>query len=125
MTDDAYTAGLLEIRKIRDRLAELERVAAQGPSPNLESLLGDRYAPFIAAPADPRRKALENAARGFVPDPATEAGIAARAKDPAAYDAEMRRVGVSNGLETALYDRQREAAIAVGAFVPSTEGETS
>jgi hypothetical protein len=64
---------------------------------------------------------LASIARGFVPDPQSEAALVARAKDPTRYDAAMAAMHVS-GLPLSLYSRQREAAVKLGTFVPDKEG---
>lgn len=121
--NDSYAAGVREIEALRARLARLEEIARQ-PRPGIGDALSDHYSP-LRPPPDPRRKALESAARGFVPDPQAEAALVARAKDPAAYEAQLRAMGASP-LELSLYARQREAALAVGAFTPdTTEGDAS
>jgi hypothetical protein len=89
---------------------------------SLNDTIASEYAKRAAA--DPRRKALEAIARGWAPDPQLEAAIASRDRDPAAFAAAMaaQRQG---GLNLALYERGREAAIKLGTFVPPTEGDAS
>jgi hypothetical protein len=112
MTDD-YTRGLDEIKALRARLANLEAIAAATPPrAGMESALADHYSP-LKPPVDRKTRDLRNAAHGWQPDDSMEQAIKAHDRDPAAYDAEMRRVGASNGLEMALYTRQRAAALAL------------
>ena len=86
----------------------------------LETALNGHYAPSTP-PVDPARRRLESRAHGFVPDPGMEEAIARRAAIGAeAYDREVTRVGASDGLQRALYEDQRTAAIAVGAWTPPT-----
>lgn len=126
MTDDSYRQGIEEIARIRSRLAELEAMAAKGPPIGLSDALADAMSP-LQAPVDPARRKLQNAAHGWQPDDQMEAAVKARDRDPAAYAAEMARVGASNGLEMALYESSRTAAIAVGAWTEptTTEGDAS
>ena len=113
-----------EITALRARIAEIEaRALRDAPRIGLETALSDAMSP-TRAPVDPARRRLESVARGFVPDPQSEAAIAARSKDRRGYDREMQRAHVG-GLELALYTRQREAAIKLGTFVPDTEGDES
>jgi hypothetical protein len=122
----AMREPLQEIVDLRARLARLEAVAAEArdfPKGSLGDSLSDAMNP-LRPPVDPARRRLEAEARGFVPDPQSEAAIVARAKDPRAYDREMGRVHVG-GLEAALYANQRAAAIKLGTFVPESEGDES
>jgi len=105
--DDPYA----ELARVKARIAEMERYATAAP---LESLLADHYSP---TQADPARRKLEAIARGFVPDPQSEAAVAARKANPERFDADYRAMRGS-ALELSLYSRQRAAAIATGAFVP-------
>ena len=105
--DDPYA----ELARVKARIAEMERFATAAP---LESLLADHYSP---TQADPARRKLEAIARGFVPDPQSEAAVAARKANPERFDADYRAMRGS-ALELSLYSRQRAAAIATGAFVP-------
>ena len=75
-------------------------------------------------PPDRERARLQAIADRFQVDPALESTLAARAKDPAGYDAEMKRVGAFQGLELAVYGRGRDAAIKLGTFVPAKEEGT-
>jgi hypothetical protein len=122
--DDA----LAELRALRERLARLEQLARAGSTQppagdkpmDLNTAVGGQ---LNAKPSSDRERArLESLAAHFLPDPQMEASIAARAKDPATYDREMRRVGASDGLGQALYGRERDAAIKLGTFVPEKEG---
>jgi hypothetical protein len=111
-----------EIAALRARLRQVEAMAAATPPRvDLDTAIADR---MFGPPPDPARARLEAVARGFVPDPQSEAAIVARAKDPRAYDREMGRVHVG-GLEAALYANQRAAAIKLGTFVPESEGDES
>jgi hypothetical protein len=83
----------------------------------MESAIRSHYSP-TAPPPDREQARLQDLADRFVPDPQLEATIAARAKDPAAYDKEMKRVGAYQGMELAIYGRSRDAAIKLGTFVP-------
>ena len=87
---------------------------------DLESAIANQLRP--TAPPDKERARLESIARGFVPDPQSEDALHQRAKDPDAYDRAMAAMHVS-GLDLSLYNRQREAAIAVGAYTPTTTKE--
>lgn len=110
-----------ELRRLKERIAEVEAMAAAAQRANLGDALDTHYnRPRL--PVDPARARLERAARLFVPDPAHEAAVAARAKDPRAYDREMRRVGAGL-LELAVYTYGRDAAIKLGTFVPDAEGD--
>lgn len=114
---------LAEIARIRARLAELEATAA--PPPTGPKTLGEAIAERVAAPSTPeqRRQALESAAHGWQPSNGMEQALRMRAAmGEVPYYAEMRRVGADVGLGLALYERGREAAIALGTFVPTTEG---
>ena len=126
MTEDTYTAGLEELRKLKGRIAELEALAAEGPRPGLGDAIGDHFSP-TRAPTDPARRKLESRARGFLADPSMEDALRQRtAMGAAPYAAEMQRVGASNGLAMALYESSRTAAIAVGAWTPdTTEGDAA
>lgn len=106
--DDPYE----ELRRVKARIAEMERYATAAPP--LESLLADHYSP---TQADPARRKLEAIARGFVPDPQSEAAVAARKANPERFDRDFAAMKGS-ALELSLYSRQRAAAIATGAFVP-------
>jgi len=109
MTDDSYAQGVREIEALRARIAHIEDIARQ-PRPGLADAIGDA----MAQPKPTRsERDLRNAAHGWQPDDSMEQAIKAHDRDPAAYDAEMRRVGASNGLEMALYTRQRAAALAL------------
>ena len=109
MTDDSYAAGVREIEALRARLAHLEDIARQ-PRPGLGDAIADAMG---QPPVDRKTRDLRNAAHGWQLDDSMEQAIKAHDRDPAAYDAEMRRVGASNGLEMALYTRQRAAALAL------------
>jgi hypothetical protein len=113
--DPAYA----EIRALRERIAHIEKMAAEiPPRPNLEQSLGDIYAPAVAPPpVDRARRDLLNRAHGWAPDPQEEQAIAARAKDPAAYDAAQRAMG-ANLLAQAYYRDGREASIKLGLYAP-------
>ena len=107
--DPAYAA----IRDLRQRLKDLEAFAAALPTAApLHDAIADHYSP-TRPPVDRKTRDLRNAAHGWQPDDSMEQAIKAHDRDPAAYDAEMRRVGASNGLEMALYSRQRAAALAL------------
>jgi len=106
--DDPYA----ELARVKARIAEMERYAT---APPLESLLTDHYSPL--KPVDPARRKLEATARGFVPDPQSEAAVAARAANPERFDADYRAMRGS-ALELSLYTRGRAAAIKLGTFVP-------
>jgi hypothetical protein len=84
--------------------------------------IADHYSP-TQAPVDPARRKLERAAHGFVPDPQSEAAVAAREANPERFDADYRAMRGS-ALELSLYTRGRAAAIKLGTFVPEerTEG---
>jgi hypothetical protein len=121
-------AALEEIRAIRSRLAYLEAIATAAATPtegapDMESAIRGHYSP-TTPPPDPEQARLQSLADRFVPDPQLEATIAARSKDPAAYDREMRRVGAYQGMELAIYGRSRDAAIKLGTFVPAKEEGT-
>jgi hypothetical protein len=88
----------------------------------MDNAIADRYRP--TEPPDKERARLESIARGFAPDPQSEATLVARAKDPAAYTAAMEAMHVS-GMPLALYERGREAAVKLGTFVPDKEGNRS
>ena len=113
-----------ELARLKERIRQVEAMAAESTHrAGLETALADAMGP-TRTPVDPARRRLESVARGFVPDPQSEAAIAARAKDRRGYDRETRRVG--GGLELALYERGRDAAIKLGTFVPdTTEGDAS
>ncbi len=121
--------ALAEIAALRARLARLEAVAtaattpAEG-APNMHNAVRDHYNP-TEPPPDRERARLQDLADRFVPDPQYEATIAARAKDPAGYDAEMRRVGAHQGMELAIYQRSRDAAIALRTWTPDAPKEGS
>jgi hypothetical protein len=89
------------------------RIIDDLPAGDLESAIANQLRP--TAPPDKERARLESIARGFVPDPASEDALKARAKDPERYDRAMEAMHVS-GLDLALYERQRSAAIATGAY---------
>jgi hypothetical protein len=131
MDDPLVKAAQLEIAGIRRRLAELELVATAATQPtegappmDLESAIAGHYNPS-APPPDRERARLQDLADRFVPDPQYEATIAARSKDPAGYDAEMRRVGAHQGMELAIYQRSRDAAIALKTWTPDAPKEGS
>ncbi len=113
---------LAEIRRIRTRLAELEALAAQPPPISMGTALEDHFSP-TKPPSDPARRHLEAIARGFVPDPQSETALVARAQDVAGYERALRAMG-ADPLALSLYARQRDAAIATGAWTPPTaEGD--
>ena len=117
---------LAELRALRQRLDRLEQVAqaaaaTQPIGDTMDNAVRGHYNPF-QPPPDRERARLQNLADRFVPDPQLEATIVARAKDPAGYDREMRRVGAYQGMELAIYGRSRDAAIKLGTFIPE-EGE--
>jgi hypothetical protein len=107
--DDPYA----ELARVKARIAEMERFATAPPP--LEATLADHYSPL--KPVDPARRKLEAIARGFVPDPQSEAAVAARSADPQRFDADYRAMKGS-ALELSLYSRQRAAAVKLGTFVP-------
>jgi hypothetical protein len=119
-TDPIYAAAVAELAAIKAKLARMEAIARQAP-PGLDSAIAEH----VGRPASPdvARARLEAIARGFVPDPQSEAALVARAKDPAGYDAEMRRVGAFDGLGLALYSRGRAAAVKLGTFDPNATTE--
>jgi len=123
MTDD-YTRGLDEIKALRARLANLEAIAAgTPPRAGMHDAIADHYSP--TQPVDPARRRLEAEGRQFVPDPASEDALAARDRDPAAFDASMAAMHVS-GLPLALYNRMRAAAVETGKWTPPTpEGDAA
>ena len=106
--DDPYA----ELARVKARIAEMERFATAAP---LESLLADHYSPLT--PVDPARRKLVNAAHGFVPDPQSEAAVAAREANPERFDRDFAAMK-GNALELSLYTRGRAAAIKLGTFVP-------
>jgi hypothetical protein len=106
--DDPYE----ELRRVKERIAAMERFATAAP---LEALLTDHYSP--TQPVDPARRKLVNEAHGFVPDPQSEAAVAARKANPERFDRDFAAMKGS-ALELSLYSRQRAAAIALGTFVP-------
>jgi hypothetical protein len=112
---------LAEIAALRARLARIEAAAtattpAEGDKPmDLEQVVGGHYSRI--EPPTREQKQLASIARGFVPDPQSEAALAARAKDPAAYDAAQRAMHADE-LALSLYSRGRDAAIKLGTFVP-------
>ncbi len=119
MTDDTY-AGVAEIRALRERLAHLEAIAAATPPhAGLESAVSDAMSP-LQPPKDPARRRLEAEARQFVPDPASEDALAARDRDPVAFDATTAAMHVS-GLPLALYSHMRAAAVETGKWTPPTK----
>ncbi len=115
--DDPYA----ELARVKARIAEMERMASQPP---LVGLTGALEA-IAAKPADPSRERarLESIARQFVPDPQSEDALRQRAAmGPAAYETQLRAMG-ADPLALSLYSRQRDAAIATGAWTPpTTEG---
>jgi hypothetical protein len=115
--DDSYAQGVREIEQLRARLAHLEEVARM-PRAGLEDAIADHYSP--TQPVDPARRRLEAEARQFVPDPASEDALAARDRDPVAFDASMAAMHVS-GLPLALYGRMRAAAVETDTWTPPTK----
>lgn len=107
-----------EIAELKARLAGLEAEARAVVRVDLAEAVADAWRP--RPPVSRERKALESEAHGFVPDAQSEAAIAAKARNPAAYDAAQRAMGASS-LEQSLYERGRSAAIDVGAWIPPTE----
>jgi hypothetical protein len=118
---------LAEIAALRARIARIEAaaLAAAVPTegaPNMENAIRDR---FNQPPPDREQARRQSLADRFVPDPQLEATIAARSKDPAAYDREMARVGAYQGMELAIYGRSRDAAIALKTWTPDATKEGS
>lgn len=90
---------------------------------SMGTALEDHYSP--ARPAvDRTARDLVNAAHGFVPDLQAEAALEARAADPERFDRDYRAMH-GDSLALALYDQQRAAAIATGAWKPTTPKEQS
>lgn len=113
-----------ELRRLKARLAELEAIAAaQPPRAGIGDAIADAMSP--TQPVDPARRRLEAEARQFVPDPSSEDALAARDRDPVAFDASMAAMHVS-GLPLALYSHMRAAAVETGTWTPPpTEGDAS
>ncbi|HEY5520227.1 MAG TPA: hypothetical protein VIK08_06185 [Candidatus Limnocylindrales bacterium] len=107
--DDPYA----ELARVKARIAEMERYATAAPP--LESAIADAMSPL--KPVDPARRKLVNAAHGFVPDPQSEAAVAAREANPERFDRDFAAMKGS-ALELSLYTRGRAAAIKLGTFVP-------
>jgi hypothetical protein len=99
------------------------RIIDDMPAMDLESAVAGHYAPSELPPSA-ERKALERRAFAFHPDPQQELEIAARNRDPKAFDAAQASMHVS-GLPGALYRDQRAAAIELGAFSEPTATEGS
>ncbi len=83
----------------------------------MDDPLADGLTDHYGQPDDPASAALLRAARGFVPDPQSEAAVATRALDAERFDRDYRAMG-GDPLALSLYIAQREASIAVGAFSP-------
>jgi len=115
MTDDSYAQGVREIEALRAKLARLEDIARM-PRAGMKDAIADAMA---QPPKDRKTRDLENAAHGFVPDDQSEAALAARDRDPAAYAAAMAAMHV-DGMSLALYERGRVASLALGTFTAPT-----
>jgi hypothetical protein len=100
------------------------RIIDDLPARDLETAIANRLRPS-EPPPDREQARLQGLADRFVPDPQLEATIAARSKDPAAYDREMARVGAYQGMELAIYQRSRDAAIALKTWTPDAPKEGS
>jgi len=114
-----------EIRAMRERLANLEAIAAATPPrAGMESALTDHYSP-TRPPVDRKTRDLRNAAHGWAPDDQMEQAIRNRDRDPGAYAAAMAAMH-ADGMSLALYERGRVASLALGTFtVPTPEGDAS
>jgi hypothetical protein len=112
--DDAYTAGLAEIGRIRARLAELEQLAAKGPRAGLEDALADA----MGRPQPTRaERDLTNAAHGWSPDDQMEQTLRQKAADPAGWSRAMRDMHASE-MEVSLYERGKAASLTLAALDP-------
>jgi hypothetical protein len=96
------------------------RIIDDLPAGGLGSAVANHYRPSDPPP-DRARRDLENAAHGWQPDPQSEQAVAARAADPAAWEAAQRSTG-GDLLAHSMYEAGRSAAIALGRFTPGKEG---
>lgn len=116
MTDnDPAYAGL---RALRARLAALESLATQPPPQSLPESLLESLQEHYAGDDEAKSRARALASWGpFQPDPQQEQALAARAKDPDAYDDALARMG-GDSVGQSIYSARRDAAIKCGEFTP-------
>ena len=104
-----------ELRRVKARIAEVERIAAAAPP------LADSVANAMAQPKPTRaERDLANAAKFY--SPTEEAAFRAREKDPERYDRELAAMG-GDLLAQSIALAGREAHVKLGGTIPDQEEE--